>query len=63
MKTINVWQIEGKEYELYQAASGDYCVSVISEYNQEQNDYNIGSLEDAYEFILSDYAVEFEEEE
>lgn len=62
METRNVYQIEGKEYELYQAASGHYCVSV-SEYGKERDDYNFGSLEDAYEFILSYYAVLFEEDE
>ena len=62
METINIYQIEEKEYEIYQSASGDYCVSV-SEYGKERDDYNLGSLENAYEFILIDYAVEFEEEE
>jgi len=57
METRNTYEIEGIEYELYQAASGDYCVSV-SEYGKERDDYNLGSLEDAYEFILRDYAVE-----
>lgn len=56
METRNTYEIEGIEYELYQAASGDYCVSV-SEYGKERDDYNLGSLEDAYEFILRDYAV------
>ena len=53
--------IEGTEYELYRAASGDWCVSV-SEYGKERQDYNLGSLEEAYKFILRDYEV-FEEEE
>jgi len=62
METISVYQIDRKEYEVYQAASGDYCVS-ISEYGKERDDYNLGSLEEAYELILSDYAVPFEDEE
>ena len=61
METINVWQINGTEYELYRAASGDYCVSV-SEYGN-RDDYNLGSIEDAYEFILNDYEVPFEKED
>lgn len=46
--------IEGIEYELYQAASGDYCVKV-SKYGCEDESYNLGSREKALEFILSDF--------
>lgn len=51
------WSIEGVEYELYQAASGDWCVSV-SRYGKEREDYNIGSREKALEFILSEFQCE-----
>ena len=54
--------IEGTEYEMYQAASGDWCVSV-TEYGKEREDYNLGSLEEAYEFILRGYEVSEDEEE
>lgn len=43
------------EFKMYQAASGDYCVSV-EQYGQEREDYNLGTLEKAYEHILS-YAL------
>lgn len=42
------------EFELYQAASGDWCVTVTT-YNKHES-YNLGSREQALEFILS-YAV------
>ena len=57
MEAIKTYNIEGTEYELYRAASGDYCVTVIK-YGEENADYNLGSLEKALEFILSDYEVE-----
>lgn len=57
METIQCYQIEGVDYELYQAASGDYCVSV-SRNDEERADYNIGSKEDALAFILSNYKAE-----
>lgn len=57
-----IFVIEGTEYELYQAASGDWCVSV-SEYAKERQDYNLGSLEEAYNFILRDYEVSESEED
>ena len=46
--------IAGTEYSLYQAASGDWCVSVDSR-EGEREDYNLGTREAALEFILSDY--------
>lgn len=46
--------IEGTEYEMYQAASGDWCVSV-DDRSGERRDYNLGSREKAIEFILADY--------
>ena len=61
MKTIKSWVIEETLYELYQAASGDYCVTV-SKYAQGEESYNLGSLENALKFILSHYECEDEEE-
>ena len=52
----NMYSIDGIEYELYQAASGDFCVSVF-ERDQERKDYNIGSREAALDFILSEYEI------
>ena len=46
--------INNTEYEVYQAASGDWCVSVDYR-NGERADYNLGSREKALEFILADY--------
>ena len=57
-----IFVIERTEYELYQAAYGDWCVSV-SEYSKERQDYNLGSLEEAYNFILRDYEVSESEED
>jgi hypothetical protein len=51
------FQIDGTEYELYQSASNDWCVSV-TKYGKDRDDYNIGTKEDALAFILSDYAVD-----
>lgn len=56
METIVTYQIGDVEYELYLAASGDYCVSV-SRYGGERQDYNCGGLIDALSFILSHYEV------
>lgn len=44
-------------YEVYVAASGDYCVSVYK-YGNDREDYNLGSKEDALAFILSEYVSE-----
>lgn len=60
MEPIKVYSIESTQYELYQAASGDYCVSV-ERYGEEAEHYNLGSKEDALEFILADYEVEPED--
>ena len=49
--------INGTDYELYQAASGDWCVSV-DDREGERKDYNLGSKEKALEFILADHEVE-----
>lgn len=51
------FQIDSIEFELYQVASNDWCVSV-EDYGKEREDYNLGSLEKAYEFILSYAEVE-----
>jgi hypothetical protein len=40
------------DFELYRAASGDYCVTV-SKYAEPAESYNLGTLENAYKFILS----------
>lgn len=53
--------INETEYELYQAASGDWCVTV-SCYGSEDESYNLGSKEEALAFILSEYECEAEEE-
>lgn len=51
------YRIGEKEYELYQAASGDWCVSVHQCF-KENDHYSIGKKEDALAFILSDYAID-----
>lgn len=43
--------INEKEFEVYEAASGDYCVTV-ADFKGEQS-YNCGSLESALRFVLS----------
>lgn len=50
----NTYVIEGTEYEIYQAASRDFCVEV-REYGKENAQYNCGSYEKALAFILSRY--------
>lgn len=57
MKVVATYSLPEAEYELYLAASGDYCVSV-SRYGEERADYNLGSREDALAFILADFEVE-----
>lgn len=47
------YRIGEKDYELYQAASGDWCVTV-SEFGKDDESYNLGAYEKALEFILSD---------
>lgn len=56
METLKTYLLKGIEYELYLAASGDYCVSV-SEPFEERKDYNLGSKEEALEFILADCEI------
>lgn len=51
------YKINEVEYEIYEAASGDVCVPV-EKYGEERADYNCGTLEKAYELILSDYRSE-----
>ena len=51
-----MYSINGVEYEIYVAASGDYCVTV-SRYAEEPVSYNLGSKEEALSFILSDYEI------
>ena len=43
----------GTEYELYQAAAGNWCVT-INPLLGERETYNCGSKEDALSFILSE---------
>ena len=52
------YEINGVGYTLYQAASGDYCVTVETYENKES--YNLGSRENALEFILADHMTEDE---
>lgn len=52
METI--YSIGAIEYTLYQAASGDWCVSVDA-YGEDRKDYNLGTRERALEFILEEY--------
>jgi len=40
------------DFELYQAASGDYCVSI--HHIAGRYDYNLGSLEKALNFIKTE---------
>lgn len=53
-----IFVINGTGYELYQAASGDWCVTVDD--GSPRRHYNLGSMEDALAFILEDYEVETE---
>lgn len=46
-----VYIINGKEFELYQAGSEDWCVSIY-EFGKDRVDYNIGEYVSALEFIL-----------
>ncbi len=57
MEAYAIYAIEGTDYELYQAASGDWCVSVSRPF-EEREDYNVGSKDAALEFILSEYEEE-----
>lgn len=56
-----IYSINGTEYEVRVAASGDYCVTV-SRYAEEPETYNLGSEIEALKFILSDCEV-FEDED
>lgn len=56
METIKTYQFNNVEFNLGKTASGDYCVDVYE--NGAENRYNCGSLEKAYEFILSYAEVE-----
>lgn len=57
-KTFNIGTVEA---ELYQAASGDWCVS-LEDFagNRGREDFNLGTREAALEFIL-DSASEVED--
>lgn len=54
--------MRGVDYTLYQAASGDYCVTVES-FDKEAESFNLGSREKALEFILSEYLVTDQDDE
>ena len=41
------------EFELYQAASNDWCVSVWENKTDTIKDFNLGTKESALDFILS----------
>lgn len=56
-----IYVVNGVQYELYQCASGDWCVTV-SAYGCEDLSYNCGSKENAYAFILFESRVEEDEE-
>ena len=63
MKTIfkyddgDIFSIEGTQYELSQAASGNWCVTV-DRYGKEPLIYSCGTYTAALEFILNDCYVE-----
>lgn len=59
MEIIAMYCINENEYELYRAASGDYCVSVYK-CGKSCGDFNLGSIASALEFILKDYEVKYE---
>lgn len=56
-----IYVIENEEYEVYQAASGDWCVQIDN--GDEIKQYNIGDYTEALQFILSHYEAERVEEE
>lgn len=55
------YNIGVKEYEVYQAASGDFLVSVW-EYGKDREDYFCGTYAEALEFVLEDSRIEEEPE-
>lgn len=55
------YSIEKKEYEVYEAASGDFLVSVW-EYGKDREDYFCGTYAEALEFVLEDSRIEEEPE-
>lgn len=57
MEILAMYLLPEAEYKLYQAASGDYCVSV-SRPCEERMDYNLGSRESALAFILEESKVD-----
>ena len=56
------YSIKEREYEIYQAASGDYLVSVW-EYGKDREDYFCGTYAEALEFVLEDSRIAEEEPE
>lgn len=55
------YNIEGREYEIYEAASGDFLVSVWA-YGKDREDYFCGTYTAALEFVLEDSRIEEEPE-
>lgn len=52
------FDIGNAEYTLYQAASGDWCVTIWKAFEDADcGNYNLGALEDAYNFILKKYEI------
>lgn len=60
MEIVKQYGFDEAEYTLYRAASGDYCVSVDRFFDGDRKDYNCGTLEKAYEFILSHFEMDLE---
>lgn len=58
METVKYYRVGETDYEIYIAASGDYCVSVYS--GKEREDYNLGTYVKALEFILRECELDNE---
>ena len=61
MEDKTIYSFDGYEFELYQAASKDWCVTVSIPFTGHDS-YNLGSKEKALEFILS-YAEVHDDED
>lgn len=55
------YSINGIEYTIADTASGNYTVTVSTSAFEEPNTYFFKTIVEAYEFVLNDYACEFEE--
>lgn len=59
---MKTYSLRDELYELYQAASGDWCVTIIK-YGDAPQSYNFGKNKlEALDFILSDALVDIEDE-